>query len=278
MIFGGKYYYFQIIKKMVVVFGSIFNDMSIERSDASGNETELIKVPIVYAPKEKMLARLQGDPALDRPYSALLPRMSFEWTDLSPDRGRHLPTMNKNVVKNSTNLNHLYYQYTPVPYNMKFNLYIYTKNAEDGTKILEQILPFFTPEWTASVELVPQMNETRDIPFVLDGYSIQDLYDGDFKTRRTLVHTLNFTCRTYLYGPVIDKPIIKFVTISEIVGDPVADGVTVNNAVEAITLQPGLLANGSPTSNIAQTIAYSLIAIDNDFGYVEQTLDLSTKD
>src|SRR5260221_2933134 len=122
MIFGGQYFYFQIIKKMVVIFGSIFNNMVVERADASGNETELIKVPIVYAPKEKMLARLQSDPNLDRPYSELLPRMSFEISSVIPNTSRHLTSLNKRVVKSTTSVNNLMYQYTPRPYDVKFQL------------------------------------------------------------------------------------------------------------------------------------------------------------
>jgi hypothetical protein len=144
MVFGGTYFYFQIIKKMVIVFGSIFNDMVVERVDKDGNETANIRVPISYAAKDKMLARLNADPDLDRPYSELLPRMAFEIISAAPNSNSQLPVLNRKVVK-STNINNLKYQYTPRPYNIRFALYIFAKNAEDATKILEQILPFFTP-------------------------------------------------------------------------------------------------------------------------------------
>ena len=271
IIWGSQYFGFNITKKMVIVFGSCFNNMVVERFNSSGDQTELIKVPITYAAKEKMLARLQADPNLDRPYSALLPRMSFEIVDMFPNRTRHLPTLNRWVAK-STNLNKLKYQYTPVAYDIKFNLYIYTKNAQDGTKLLEQILPFFTPEWTASVELIAAMGETRDIPIILDGVSLQDLYDGDFKVRRSIVWTLSFTMQTYMYGPVKDKPIIKFTEVSMIMGDPSEDDLSIaNNTFEVVTMQPGLLANGSPTTNAAASVDYLTISIDDDFGFAETT-------
>jgi hypothetical protein len=269
MVFGGTYFYFQIIKKMVIVFGSIFNDMVVERVDKDGNETANIRVPISYAAKDKMLARLNADPDLDRPYSELLPRMAFEIISAAPNSNSQLPVLNRKVVK-STNINNLKYQYTPRPYNIRFALYIFAKNAEDATKILEQILPFFTPSWTASVELIPDMNEIRDIPFTLDGMNLQDTYDGDFKQRRVLIWTLDFTCQTYLYGPELDKPIIKFTTVSEIIGDPSTE--TANDAFESVTMQPGLLANGSPTTDPTQSIPYTQISIDDDWGFAEAVI------
>ena len=265
MVWGNQYYEFNITRKMVIVFGSIFNGMTVERYDSTGLQTEHITVPIVYAAKEKMLARLQSDPDLDRPYSALLPRMSFEIVDVYPNRTRHLPTLNRRVSKDDTNVNKFRYQYTPVPYDIKFNLYIYTKNAQDGTKILEQILPFFTPDWTASVELVPEMEETRDIPITLDSVSLTDLYDNDFKIKRTIVWTLSFTMQTYYYGPIKTKPIIKFAETTVYMGAP--GEATANDAIELVTMQPGLLANGSPTTNSAASISYLSIGVDDDFGY-----------
>ncbi len=262
---GNAYFGFDITRKMVVLFGSIFNNMTVERFDKTGLETEHITVPIEYAAKEKMLARLQGDPMLDRPYSALLPRMSFEIVEFIADNERHLPTINKRVKKNANDVNKFFLQYTAKPYNIRFNLYIYTKNALDGTKILEQILPFFTPDWTASVQIIPEMDETRDIPIIHDGTGIEDIFDGEFKTKRHTVYTLSFTMKTYYYGPVKNKPIIKFADILVYVDAPGTEAAS--EPIEEVTMQPGLLANGSPTTNAAASVSYLTISVDDDYGF-----------
>lgn len=271
--FGGDIYYHEITKKMVIVFGSIFNSITINRTDTSNNVTQTIKVPIEFAPKEKFLTRLQQDPNLDKQAATILPRMAFEMIDIYPDRSRKLPSTNKMARKYTGEPDKLKYQYTAVPYDIKFALYIYVKNTEDGTRIIEQILPFFTPDWTASVELIPDMTEVRDIPFILENIGMQDLYDGDFKSRRVLIWTLNFTCHTYMYGPIKDKPIIKFANTTVLIppGNNTANAAYANtnytDIIETITMQPGLLANGSPTTNVAASVDWHLINIDDDFGF-----------
>lgn len=268
MTWGNQYFYHQIIRKMVVVFGSIFNDMSIERTDTAGNVTTIIKVPIQYSVKEKMLARLQDDPDIDRPYSALLPRLSFEITDIVPDRNRSIPAINRMVTK-SSDPNKLRRMYTPAPYDIKFQLHVYVKNQEDGTKLIEQILPFFRPDWTANIELINDGNmvESRDIPFILNSISNQDVYSDDFKQRRILIYTLDFTCHTYFYGPIQERPIIKFSTVDVYMGMPGDPGA--NTPFEEYTVQPGLTANGQPTTNVAESVAWSVISIDDDYGFCE---------
>ncbi len=267
MVWGNEYFGWDITRKMVVLFGSIFNNMTVERFDKTGNETEHITVPIEYAAKEKMLARLQGDPALDRPYSALLPRMSFEIVEIQPDRERHLPTLNRKVIRNTADVNKFKYQYTATPVNIKFNLYIYTKNSVDGTRVFEQIVPFFAPDWTASVEIVPEIGETRDIPVIHDGTGFDDIYDGEFKTKRHTVWTLTFTMKTYYYGPIKNKPIIKFTDVIEYVAMPGED--RAGEPVEEVTMQPGLLANGSPTTDASLSVPYLTIDVNSDYGFAE---------
>ena len=265
--FGGDSFYFGIVRKMVSVFGSIFSDISIKRIDTSGNETALIKVPLMYSAKDKMITIIHTDPTLDRPYSTALPRMSFEIVDIVPDRGRSLPVLERRVKENNPkDPNKLKYQYAAIPYDIKFALYVYTKNQEDAPKIVEQILPFFRPDWTPQVILVPEMNETRDIPFILDNISISDDDYGDPAQRRILVYQLNFTCKTYFYGPVNNKPIIKFVDVRASLGVPPTANVDVQTD-DRLTLQPGLTANGTPTSNVAQSIDYLLINISDDYGF-----------
>ena len=194
----------------MILFGTLFNDIHITREDGEGNLVDLLKVPLSYAPKEKMLVRFESDPDIDRPFAALLPRMSFEMVDMTYDTARKLHTVGRSVVKDSIDINKLKYQYNPVPYNIRFRLHVYVKNAEDGTKIIEQILPFFTPDWTTTVRLIPEMDIVMDIPVILDDISIEDSYDGNFDKRRALIWTLEFTLKGYIYGPIKKTGIIKF--------------------------------------------------------------------
>jgi len=259
--FGATHFEHSLIKKMLIVFGYMFNDITITRKDSSNNLLANIKVPIQYAKKEKMLARLASDPELNRNYAAILPKMSFEILNIAPDRSRKLQTVVRKVVKD-TDLNKLKYQYNPVPYNITFALYVYVKNPEDGTKIIEQILPFFTPDWTASVEMIEEMNEYRDIPYILDSVVPLDLYSEDLTQRQVFMWQLNFTCKTYLYGPVKLKPVIKFSEITWGVDQS-------NTSFEIESGQVTLTANGEPTSNVTLSIDANNIAIDDDWGYGE---------
>lgn len=277
----GHTWYFSTIRKYVILFGTLFNDIRITREDKNGNVVDLLKVPLSYAPKEKMLARFENDPEINRPFATLLPRMSFEQISMEYDGSRKLPTIGKIVVKDPDNPSKLKYQYNPVPYNLKFRLYVYVKNAEDGTKIIEQILPFFTPEWTVSVRLIQEMNVTMDIPIILDNIGIEDSYNGNFQDRRALIWTLEFTVKGYIYGPVKKTAIIKFANTNFYVPN-VPDG-QLNTAVgntdpiERVTIRPGLTANGEPTSNLANSISLSEIEADDDFGYIVITDQLMTE-
>jgi len=268
----GHTFYFSLIRKYVILVGTLFNDIRITREDKNGNVVDLLKVPLSYAPKEKMLARFENDPDIDRPFATLLPRMSFEQISMEYDGSRKLPTVGKIVVKDPTNPNKLKYQYNPVPYNLKFRLYVYVKNAEDGTKIIEQILPFFTPEWTVTVRLIQEMNVTMDIPVILDDIGIEDSYNGNFQDRRALIWTLEFTVKGYIYGPIKKTAIIKFANTNFYIPS-VPDGqlnTAVGNTdpVERVTIRPGLTANGQPTSNLANSISLSEIEADDDFGFI----------
>src|SRR6266704_224904 len=263
--FGGETFYFGIVKKMVAVFGAIFSDISIKRTDAAGDETALMKIPLMYSAKDKMITIVRSDPNLNRPYSTTLPRMSFEIVDIVPDRSRSLPVLERKVKENNPkDPNKLKYQYAAIPYDIKFALYVYTKNQEDAPKMVEQILPFFRPDWTPQVILVPEMNETRDVPFILDNISISDDDYGDPAARRILVYQLNFTCKTYFYGPVNNKPIIKFIDVKASLGVPPTANVDIQTD-EELTLQPGLTANGTPTSNVALSVPYLTINISDDY-------------
>ena len=199
----GTYYYHQISRKMVVAFGSLFNNIGVRRTDSSDAVTEVIKIPLSYGPKDKMLVRISQDPSLNPGVALTVPRMGFELTSMTYDGARKLNTMGRNVKAGTTS--GLKKQYNPVPYNWDFSLYVFVKNAEDGTQILEQILPFFTPEFTVTMTLVSGMSEKRDIPLILNSVSSEDTYEGDFATRRSIIWTLSFVMKGFLYPSISDN-------------------------------------------------------------------------
>ena len=198
----GTYFYHQTSRKMVVAFGSLFNSIEVRRTDSSEAVTEIIKIPLSYGPKDKMLVRISQDPNLNPKVALTVPRMGFELTAMSYDGVRKLNTMGRNVKKGTTGLKK---QFQPVPYNWDFSLYVFVKNAEDGTQILEQILPFFTPEFTVTMNLVSSMSDIRDIPLVLQSVSSEDTYEGDFATRRSIIWTLSFIMKGFLYPSIADN-------------------------------------------------------------------------
>jgi hypothetical protein len=270
-------FYFGTIRKYVTLFGTLFDDILIERTDSAGDLTALIKVPITYGPKEKMLARTLGDPDIDRQTATpTLPVMSFEMTNISYDSSRKLNTIRRTVVSDS-DPNRMKYQYAPVAYNIGFRLHVYVKNAEDGTKIIEQILPYFTPDWTTTVQLIPEMEITLEIPVILDRISQEDTYDGSFKERRALTWTLDFTLKGYIYGPIKKGSIIKFAnTIYYAPSGNLLTSIGNTDPNMYYTVQPGLTANGLPTANGSQSIDPNLITATSDFGYVENVTVLTT--
>ena len=274
-------FYFSLIRKYVILTGTLFNNIRITRTDKDGNQTSLLKVPITYAPKDKMLARVIQDTAIDRQTATIpLPAISFEMGRMQYDGTRKLNTIGRMSVKDADNASKFKYQYNPVPYNIEFKVYIYAKNAEDGTKIIEQILPYFTPDWTTTVNLIPEMNVTMDIPITLNNIGYSDNYDGDFRERRAIIWTLDLVLKGYLYGPVRKSGIIKFVNanfyIPSVEDGKISTVVGSTPIAEKVTVQPGLASNGSPINYFGQpntslgTIPYTEIEIDDDFGYITQ--------
>ena len=198
----GTYFYHQTSRKMVVAFGSLFNNIEVRRTDSSDAVTEIIKIPLSYGPKDKMLVRISQDPNLNPKVALTVPRMGFELTAMAYDGARKLNTMGRNVKKGTTGLKK---QYNPVPYNWDFSLYVFVKNAEDGTQILEQILTFFTPDFTVTMTLVSGMTIKMDVPLVLNSVTSEDSYEGDFATRRSIIWTLSFIMKGFLYPSVTDN-------------------------------------------------------------------------
>lgn len=262
------------IRKYIVCFGNIFNDLYINRRDSAGNIISTEKVPLTYASKNKMLARLQGDPSLDRPVAMTLPRMSFEYLGIQYDANRKLNTIEKVAVVTSDTKDKLYHQYQAVPYNFMFQLYVMVKNANDGTKIIEQILPFFHPDLTVTAELIPELNHKMDIPIVLVSVTHEDLYEGAFTERRAMIWTLSFTLQGYIFGPTKKQPVIKK-AITNLYATPLAIPMansSANNSEHDFTstITPGLTANGQPTSNASLTVPYEDIEATDNYGFVVQ--------
>ena len=207
----GKYFYNEGLRKCTIAFGAIFNNIQIQRKDSSGNVIQSLTVPLAYAPKEKFLARLNQKPDLnEREFAISLPRMSFEIKSLSYDASRKLTRINKfKSVKSSIEGKVMDFNYTPVPYDISYDLHVFTATAEGGLQIVEQILPFFQPDYTVTINVVPELNLKRDVPIVLKTIDFTDSYDGSFTTRRAVVYSLNFTAKTYLYGPATTQKVIK---------------------------------------------------------------------
>ena len=211
----GSTFYHQTIRKYVAVFGTLFNDINIERKNSSDVVVERIKVPLAYGPKQKWLLAVQ-DTTADRKVTATrTPRMGFAMTGVTYDSVRKLNTIGRNVVANtSSTTTSMVTMYNPVPYNFDFQLFILVKNAEDGTQILEQILPYFTPEFTVTVNTIPDMNIKADVPITLNSADVADEYEGDLSARRTITWTLSFTLKGFIYPNVTSGQIIKSIEVN----------------------------------------------------------------
>jgi len=216
-----EYFYHEILRRTIIGFGSLFNEISIKHTNSDGVVIDAIKVPLAYGPTQKFLARLEQVPNLNKPTQITLPRMSFEFTGLTYDASRKVTTTQTFTTKDAATGTETKKVFMPVPYNMQFELSIMSKLNDDALQIVEQILPYFQPSYTLTVELVDSINEKRDIPIVLENITMQDDYEGNFTTRRVLIYTLRFTAKTYLFGPVssASKDIVKKTTISYITGD-----------------------------------------------------------
>ena len=199
----GTYFYHQNIRKTIIAFGNLFNNITLKHQDSNNNEYSEIRVPLAYGPTQKFLARLEQQADLNKPVAITLPRMSFEMNSLKYDSSRK--TTVTQSFKALTNDSKIKKVYMPVPYNIGFELNIMAKLNDDVLQIIEQILPFFQPAFTVTVDMVDTIGEKKDIPIVLDDISFRDDYEGDFSTRRILLYTLQFTAKTYLFGPISDS-------------------------------------------------------------------------
>jgi hypothetical protein len=208
-------YYHGIIRKSIVAFGRLFSDIYIDRKQGdsvTGTTIQRLQIPLAYAPKEKWLVRIEQDPTLENHTYVSLPRMSFEIIGYNYDPSRKVNRMQQ--IKCGDATGSVSTMYTPVPYNIDLSLYILTKTQEDGLQIVEQILPTFTPEYTLTINAVPDMNVKLDVPIILNSVAVSDEYDGDFQTRRFVTHTLNFQMKVNLFGPISGRNVIDTVGVN----------------------------------------------------------------
>jgi len=246
---SNPYFYWSLTRKYVVLFGSLFNNIIIERTNSANNAlTQMINIPVSYSSKDKSLTRVLEDPKIDRPEAIILPAISFEMLDFQYDSDRKLQTSGRQFANMSNTT--IQTNYNPVPYNIIFGLYIYTKNNEDGLKILEQILPFFTPNFTIKAFLIENL-PSFDIPIILNSVKLSDENDKDFKDRRIQIWNLIFTLKGYYWGPVINKPIINIANISFYTGTlPVQNTFIWNYGLDDIANSNDLIfPSGNGTSN-----------------------------
>jgi len=252
-----EYFYHEILRRTIVSFGSLFNNISIQHTNGSDAVVSNMKVPLAYGPIQKFLARLDQSPNLNQPVQMSLPRMSFEFTGLTYDTSRKVTTTQTFLSAVATDKTKPRKSYMPVPYNMSFELSIMTKLNDDMLQIIEQIIPYFQPAYTMSVDLVETIGEKRDIPVVLEGISMQDDYEGDYSTRRALIYTLRFTVKTYLFGPVADvsRDIIQKVSVGYIAGD------RTNTPTREVTYSVEPTATKSYANNVVTNLSKDLTNI-----------------
>ncbi len=246
---GHSPYYHKHFKKYVTIFGTLFNDLTIVRDN--GTTTKTIAVPLSYGKKDKALDKLREDPELMNSWDKQLPRMAFYASNQTYDPTRKQNSINQYTKDVSTGLTKSL-QYSPAPYDIEFDLSIWVKYYEDGFQIVEQILPFFQPEYVVAVKEVPSLNIERDVHIVLNSVTVDDSVEGAFQDQRIIEWTLNFTLKGYFFGPVEDKAIIKETTLNMFV---LPEGVTPNMVV-VDTVNP-LDANKDEPHTITHTVNYN---------------------
>jgi len=268
-VLGKAHFYHEAIKRAVSVFGTMFNEIDIQRDNANGTATQNIRVPLSYGPKQKFIARLdQAGDIMDNNSSRVamtLPRIAFDITGLNYDAERKLGKLKQYKLKDASDNTVLRTQFAPVPYNIQFGLYVLSKNTEDALQIVEQILPFFTPDFTVTMTTVPGTSEKRDIPIVLQDTSYSDEYEGDFQSRRIITWTLNFEMKTYLYGSISSSEIIRDVRARTYISDDGQVDVNAGRSSEVkMVPNPTNTAADTTPLNITETINFF---DGNDFDY-----------
>lgn len=207
-------FYWGTIRKSVIAFGNLFNNIQIDRANSAGEVIQTIKVPLSYAPRQKFLARISALPESGQAnFQTIVPRMAFEMVGIEYDPNRRVSLLQQNRAVNSTTST-VNSQYAPSPYNVQMNLYVYTKNQDDGLQIIEQILPYFNPDFNLTLNAIPALDIKNDLPILLNNISYEDDYEGEFTTRRAIIWTLSFTLKLNFFGPINRQSIIRTTTVS----------------------------------------------------------------
>lgn len=253
-----------LIRNFVIAFGTLFNNIKINRPAASGEGTNTIAIPLTYAPRQRYIERINEDLSLDKPVALSLPRMSFEMVSLNYAAERKLNTLQRYYGRKDTTSNtQIASVYSPVPYDINFQLNCYVENIEDGTHIIEQILPFFTPEFTVSLKSVTDLGINMDLPVVLNAINSEDSYESGFDERRVIIWTLDFTMKTHLFGPVDNGGLINKIMVNLY---PTVNVAAAANTNEQIYITPGQFANGLATNNSYLSVQPNLISANSDYG------------
>ena len=225
--------YNRIIRKLVIGFGNLFNDIKIARFNPDGSEAERFLIPIAYATKERYVMRIEDDYTLDKKVQVALPRFSFEMTGMQYDASRKQNTNVKNFAQTSTGI---VAQYNPVPYNFNFKLYLYVRNIEDATQVLEHIIPYFTPDYTMKINLVPEMGIVKEVPVILNTADHEIIYEGDRNQEtRMIIWTLDFTLKGFIFGKTSGPAKIIKTAITNIYNQLTPEDVVIFNMA-----QPGI--------------------------------------
>jgi len=201
-------FYWGTIRKAIVAFGNMFNNITVERKDANGNTIQTIKIPLSYSPKQKFLTKIRQQPNVDNQnLQVVVPRMGFEMVAIDYDPSRKISPIQQSRTINSNSSASA--QYAPTPYNLNILLYIYVKNQDDGLQIIEQILPYFNPDYNLTLKAIPELDIKNDLPILLNSIGFEDDYEGDLTTRRSIIWTMNFIMKLNFYGPVNKQGIIN---------------------------------------------------------------------
>ena len=222
----GHDFYHGTLRRYVIMFGNLFNEIQVDRYDSAGTKLQTVNVPIEYGPKQKFIQRVTSDPELTRNISTTLPRLGFEFTSMSYAPQRKLNSAHKISRGVNTGGLDFNYMHTPVPYDFNFSLHALFRNTEDGTQIVEQIVPFFTPDFTVTMKMIPEMSVNMDIPIELISVTSSDTYEGDLESRRIQTYQLDFTVKGYLFGPIKK---FKYIIRDDV--NLINDGSAINKAI-----------------------------------------------
>jgi len=259
----GSHFYNQIVRKNIIAFGTLFNNITMKSTDPNTGEVlEEQKVPLAYGPKQKFLVRLEENASSSK-VAITLPRLYFEMTGIDYDSTRKTSPIQKYKTIIDGNGNEVRVQYVPVPYNLSFELGVIAKSQDDALQIVEQILPYFQPSFSVTLNMIPDMNEKRDVAIVLNNISGEDEWDDTFLNRRYIAYTLNFTMKSYLYGPYNTSDVIRKAIIHETIGD-----LSVNRRTITRTYTPKATTDIN-TDGVIDVNDDVLVDAGDDFGFNE---------